>query len=186
LTKVTEGGLSRAENQTTYSCSKEVDNFSINTLDFYPNVSVTREYLVEIIVMTEGEEIGRSEKILPVIQQSNDRTISLNVTSGNRIDKMVEVPLMASVGRTDIVLAYDQSRKMNNGMVTAKTKGKEIMNELKLLGADIRYALVSYEDYPIYNLGITSLPDYLMRKSLTSDTTAMKTAIDKIYSEIVT
>ena len=182
VTRVSEGGVTKKEIQTSHSCTKDKDSYTINTYDFYPDVSVTREYLVEIIVMVDGVEMTRVQRRLPVLPLSNNRTMSMEAAPGERIDENIQVPLRPAVEKTDIILAYDQSTLMKSGIGTAKARGKSIITELKNLGEDIRYSLISYEDYPIYNNGNTYYPDYLMRKALTSDTVGVSSAIDNIYS----
>ena len=100
------------------------------------------------------------------------------------VNKTVEIPDRPPTG--DVVFAFDLTGSMSGIIDTAKANATDIMDCVDAQGVDVHYGVMSYMDYPDYynSCGYSASygggPDYAyaLNQSLTSDNTAVETAIN--------
>lgn len=117
-------------------------------------------------------------------------TLEAVLAPGQSVTEAKTVAIPAMPPKADVVFAFDLTGSMTGVINTAKAQAGAIMTALDALGVDIDYGVMSYMDYPYtydsygyYNTyGDAGSGDYPYRldQAVTSDNTAVTTAINSL------
>lgn len=78
---------------------------------------------------------------------------------------------------TDILIIVDSSGSYSDDLPTFQTEVPDIMSGIQAANADTRFAIVTFQDYPISPYGITGDEPYVKVIDFTSDISAVESAI---------
>jgi len=97
---------------------------------------------------------------------------------GQSITETKYIFISPAPGRADVLFAFDTTGSMGPVLSSAKTNAVNIMNNLAALIPDIQFGVVDLRDYPISPYGDSGDWAYLLRQAITSNRTAVQTAIN--------
>ncbi len=84
--------------------------------------------------------------------------------------------------KADVVIAVDTTGSMGGAIADAKADATAIVNGVKGLIPGARFAVVDFKDYPFSPFGEPGDFPYLLRQALTSNATAVQTAVDELVA----
>jgi uncharacterized protein YegL len=97
---------------------------------------------------------------------------------GQSIHETKYIFIPPAPGRADVLFAFDTTGSMGGVLSSAKTNAVNIMNNLAALIPDIQFGVVDLRDYPISPYGESGDWAYQLRQAITSNRTAVQTAIN--------
>jgi len=97
---------------------------------------------------------------------------------GETAHETKSVHISAAPARADVLFAFDTTGSMGPVLSSAKTNALGIMSDLAVLIPDIQFGVVDFRDYPISPLGDPGDWAYMLRQPMTSNRTAVETAIN--------
>lgn len=127
----------------------------------------------------------------PVVTASiSPPTLEATLKPGESVSETKTIVIPELPHRADVIFAFDLTETMSPIINNMKANAGIIMTALASTGVDINYGVVSYMDYPAsYNsfgysnsYGLDLCGDYAYRRdqSITSDTTAVRAAINHL------
>jgi len=94
------------------------------------------------------------------------------------VEKCVEVPEIPPT--PDIFFLFDTTGSMGGDIATVQAKLAEIITTVGAQSVDPQYGVAKYEDFPFDPWGLNTNVAYQLLQAITSDTTAVTTAINSL------
>jgi len=100
-------------------------------------------------------------------------------TESVSVERIVTITEDVTSAKVDVFFLFDTTGSMGDLLDSTKTKATDILNSVSRLG-DVAFGIGYYEDFPVEPYGYSSDVPYELVRDITTNSTAVKSAINSL------